>query len=296
MVFNKLPFNIHCWGGFGSQLFALALALDIEKQFPKKRIRLLFHTSGVTERDLELFFIPARFKVTQVQDFTNISPSEVPEKSTILNKTKKFIKFIANLLHISESVNNNIEFERLKPWTIDIRGHYSNRLISRNSILEILKVFNTSSVRNTNKNKNYSEVAIHYRLGDLFSRGIKNYVAVDNIKNLIDQSFILQNMKEIDVYSDSGKQAIDLLSQKIDGIKFIEKSNSTFETLQSLLSYKIFIGTNSKISIWAVLIRTRLNLEYSNYMPYQLRDNLRLNIVDPELSEKINFFGEFLND
>ena len=292
MIFEKIPFNIHCWGGFGSQLFALALAFDIEKQFPKKNIRLLFHTSGVTKRDLELSFIPARFTVIVVHDFTTILGNEVRNTKALLNQIKKFIKAIAYFLHFSESLNNDIEFKRLKPWTIDIRGHYSTRFISRNSISEILNVFNTSALPNIESRRNRSEVAIHYRLGDLLTQGIKSYVPAKNIKNLIDQSTVLQKVKEIDVYSDSSKQAVEFLSQKICTVKFIEKPNKSFETLQSLLSYKTFVGTNSKISIWAVLLRVNFNLETLNYMPYQIKDNLEFNIVDPGLRKRIDFFGD----
>ena len=65
MILKSLTLRVHCWGGLGSQLFALAHAYELRKKFPKRKIMLFLHTSGVSERFSELdFFIGSNFKIS----------------------------------------------------------------------------------------------------------------------------------------------------------------------------------------------------------------------------------------
>ena len=54
-MLSMLPaIKIHIWGGLGSQLYALALKIDLQKKFKTRKVVLVFHNSGVTRRDAEL--------------------------------------------------------------------------------------------------------------------------------------------------------------------------------------------------------------------------------------------------
>ena len=60
---------VHIWGGFGSQLFALALGIDIKNKFPAKEIYYKFHTSGVTKREIEIFGQSENDNFTLIKEF-----------------------------------------------------------------------------------------------------------------------------------------------------------------------------------------------------------------------------------
>ena len=65
----KYKLRIHCWGGLGSQLYAVALIYDLLKRFPKRKITLYLHTSGATRRHSEIEGIADIFEIKQVDDF-----------------------------------------------------------------------------------------------------------------------------------------------------------------------------------------------------------------------------------
>ncbi len=45
------PSELHCWGGLGSQLYALSYLLELKSQKIDRDIVLIFHTGGVALRD-----------------------------------------------------------------------------------------------------------------------------------------------------------------------------------------------------------------------------------------------------
>ena len=68
--FSFIPIRVHCWGGLGSQLYALSTAYDLKIKYPKRKIKLVLHTGGVTKRVSELDFIPTSdFDLIQINDF-----------------------------------------------------------------------------------------------------------------------------------------------------------------------------------------------------------------------------------
>ena len=74
--FSCIPLRVHCWGGLGSQLYALAVAYDLQRKYPKRKIKLLLHTGGVTKRVSELDFIDSiGFEIIQISDF------QIPDKA-----------------------------------------------------------------------------------------------------------------------------------------------------------------------------------------------------------------------
>ena len=104
------PIKIHCWGGLGSQLYALALAIDLKHRFYSRKIEFVQHTSGVTKRNLEIDtsrFSSIVFKT--IDDFSNNSTSLIAKTSfrkilsTILKNCLVFLGFLS-------SANNNLEF------------------------------------------------------------------------------------------------------------------------------------------------------------------------------------------
>ena len=65
----NLPISIHCWGGLGSQLFTWAMAEKIAKEYPRRKIKLVLHSSGVTKRDSSVDFLSQKYQIVNINDF-----------------------------------------------------------------------------------------------------------------------------------------------------------------------------------------------------------------------------------
>jgi hypothetical protein len=90
------PFNkiyVHCWGGLGSQLFAYSISEYLHEKYPKKGIRLVLHTSGVTKRTPAIKFVGQKFQIILKDDFNN-NPSVEFKKIKPRLFIKQYIKLI----------------------------------------------------------------------------------------------------------------------------------------------------------------------------------------------------------
>jgi hypothetical protein len=63
-----------------------------------------------------------------------------------------------------------------------------------------------------------------------------------------------------------------------------------WETLLELCNNKYFIGTNSKISIWATIFRITSGTECESYLPYSMKDNLEVVFPDSQNLKNIKYF------
>jgi hypothetical protein len=123
--------KIHCWGGLGSQLFALAIAHDLRSQHPNRRISLVLHTSGVTLRKSELDAVAdSSYFISQVNDFQPISVNKHGSKRFSVISLKFLIKNFLIATKFICTGNTDLDFKKIRPWTISLRGHYFNRKIS----------------------------------------------------------------------------------------------------------------------------------------------------------------------
>ena len=84
--------QIHCWGGLGSQLFAWAVVEQCLLEKPNRRITLVLHTSGVTQRSSELSALAKIVEIVQVTDFKlNEFSIKSAAKVALRGRFKKFI-------------------------------------------------------------------------------------------------------------------------------------------------------------------------------------------------------------
>lgn len=74
------PLKIHCWGGVGSQLYALAVYERLLVRMPNRKIIIVFHSFGVTERIFELSDYVADFLIENDYKTTNIDFNEKVNK------------------------------------------------------------------------------------------------------------------------------------------------------------------------------------------------------------------------
>lgn len=251
------PIQLHCWGGLGSQLYALALALDLKDRFYPRKIVFVQHTSGVSKRHLEIDsskFSSVKFKT--VDDFSNTSNISIL-KTDLRGILGSILKNCLRYLGFLSTANNDLEYNLMRPWVLTVRGHYSFRIPNRD-FFRILVDYFTTTRGNMSEN---STIAVHYRLGDLLSLNEKAPISVNRIIDGIIRAQSSFKHAQVLVYSDSPDKARDLLLPylKDSFIQFIERP--IFSVINECLSADYFIGTNSKISIWIFNMRCYLGLE-----------------------------------
>ena len=256
--------KIHCWGGLGSQLFALAIAHDLRSQHPNRKLSLVLHTSGVTLRKSELdSVVDSSYSIAQLNDFQPISKN----KSSSTRFSITFLKFWLKKFLIATKFictwNTDADFKKIRPWTISLRGHYFERKISPSFFDYLLQ---SLDIEEKNSNPSEFELAVHYRMGDLLHLSEKAFIPAEKIVN---QIHLVSSGKEkiiITVYSDSPTEAKNQLIAA--GLKqnFAVREVATVQVIRECIGVDFFIGTNSKVSLWIVNLRRYLGLVNNNYL------------------------------
>lgn len=274
---------MHCWGGLGSQLFALALIHDLKLFIPSREFMLVFHSSGVTKREPEIVELLPVQRFGFIDDYS-IHPI-FGESSLSKRIARMLIKKLAYSLGLIASANNDTEFGQVKLWTRHIRGHYSRRKISP----LFLKSLESYLEKNHPLEKfSSSDIVVHYRLGDLLTLEEKRPVAASRLASEIIR---LKNLfpGKVILLSDSPQEAAKLLSRY--GID-CDLSFSNLESIQVINLARLsshFVGTSSKISYWIILLRTLQRNDSSCSMPSSDLENLKP-LIGEKLSNKINFY------
>ena len=246
------PIKIHVWGGLGSQLFALNLVIRIQNKFPKRKIKLVFHSSGVTERFRQIPTVPeVEFK--QVYDYTSSIKTKISSKPkfSVVRIYRRFAKKGLRFLRLSLPCNNESEVLQIKPWTIDIRGHYSELHCAEQDLFKIYSVIfdDPSQLQFIDK----IEYGIHLRLGDLLElSGAKSPKSMSDLNSFIE---LFYPGRRWIIFSDSDENVVtEYLADS--NLRYIYRSLNPLLTMYSLIHAEVFIGTNSKLSTWIVAFRS----------------------------------------
>jgi len=266
-ILKFLTLRVHCWGGLGSQLFALAHAYELRKRFPNRKILLLLHTSGVSERFSELDFLGnSDFKIRQIKDFTKLSFNQSIQLRRV-QRAQNHMSLIAKKMIYKAgficSANTTEEFYGIKPWVISTRGHYFDRAIAPSFfdfLLEHIKVHTK-----TNKEKSF-KLVIHYRMGDLLLLQSKSPLGADKLIPKINSVLLHQLESEIVVFSESLIEARQQLHSAGLQREFVVSDLPAIQLIAQSLAADFFIGTNSKISLWIVNLRRYLGLTEANHL------------------------------
>jgi hypothetical protein len=255
--------KVHSWGGFGSQLLALAFLLDLQQKFPKRSFSLVFHTGGVTRRPVEIQSFLEHVEYTQIEDFRR---EEGTSSKPFL--IKRHIKTFLQFTHFVEADPGTQPMPKIYPWTRSIRGHYSYRPISPNVVRGFISKLN--SLATIPKDPC---IFVHYRLGDLLTLHSKAYSSPEVIVSLIRESCrSLKNDEQIVVATENPEDAKKLM---VD-LKFLPVEFETFDPTTTLfygLNSKTFIGTSSKLSLWIALMRNFQLTTNISYLPKNLAKN-----------------------
>ena len=267
--------KLHVWGGLGSQLFAVALFYDLKLKFPNRRIVLILHSSGVTKRYSEIEGLFPELSCSWVDDFgvEKTTGQNGMFSKMLLNFFRQVLKRITIKLGLIASLNTNGEFENIRFWVLQIRGHYSHRTISLDYLYTLSKRIGIVKPAIPPM----GILGIHYRLGDLLSLQDKNPIDSKRLVQAIRKILNEGTISELALYSDSPAEALARVREISIDIKVNTYTLNAIDTLNRSLTYEIFIGTNSKISLWIAYLRFFHSHLYSNILPKELESTFRNN-------------------
>ena len=289
--------QIHCWGGLGSQMYAWALYERLEIRFPNRKLKLIFHTGGVTKRlpDLEPLFTADQKGF--VQDY--LSKEATSEFATVARDSasgieKALVKIGKRALLATgfvATVNNEVEFSKIKPWVVSIRGHYSELKIDLSTIkLMQDRAGNSNSLLQFDLQQKPNQDVLHYRLGDLMELAEKAPNSTKSITAAITVAG-LGVARELWVLSDSPQVAIDLLHKENPQLrlKLDDGDLNAWQSLMAMTNASTLVGTSSKLSIWAMIFRAYFSETAATYIPAQVQHHARANLGEKELL-KVHFY------
>lgn len=263
-----MPVSIHIWGGLGSQLYALGLLIDLNKNFPNKKYRCIFHTGGVTERLPEIVnLLDGLATYSVVHDFTNAKKKEGQFPKDHFSRSFPTPRLLGvKFLVATGLVAQCNESTRVFPWTVAIRGHYRTRALTHDSLQAIAYLIQERIPVDDDP----KHLVIHFRLGDLI--GLKDTIAPSRLALAVQSKFSFNDTSRNLVYSDSP----DLAREKLSPLLNIENfpSSDVWATLVTCIRSHIFIGTNSKISYWVIYLRLTENPDSICMIPVELEADM----------------------
>jgi hypothetical protein len=285
MILHLFPkVRIHSWGGFGSQLNALGLAYNLSNKLPKRRIELIFRIGGEHKaiyelNDLKLNEFEVTFKKIEDSIISDVSPL----LNTNLNIVKKFIKLNLIKFGFYATCESKSEFDSIKPWVLVVRGSYN--LLPTKEFISFL-----------NKKLNYrveklsvSDVIVHYRLGDLMTLVTKSPINEEILFRQLNSAMKSRSIKSCTILSSDP----DYATLKFKGLKSPMDISSRYATPMDVLKMgfasKVFLGTNSKISMWVVFIRINQGLK-NNYLPALFKNIFIQSYEEHTISDYVTFY------
>ena len=292
---SKVQLEIHCWGGLGSQLYAWALLEDVQIKFPNKRVRLVLHTSGVTERGNELTFLSGSVQITEISDFSSLVDSKVDPRISprFIRLFKRFSRRVLLITGLVAEANTNSGFNRIRPWTRQLRGHYSTRTISQEAASIMLETIQSSgdleSIISSEGDDN--NLSLHLRLGDLISLETKSPVSFESLNFQVEMA--LQKypaISTLQVASDSLEFALKSLQNHFKRIHVIGISDSALSVIFLFQNARVFLGSNSKISVWVAIFSICRGRSQEIYLPRGVAHHLIENVPNFMEVDNVTFY------
>ena len=264
--------RVHTWGGFGSQLFTAYLILKLQRDIPQRSIVAVNHTSGVSRRTTEFDFDSLGVASKQIEDFNgkNVTTAGFISNKGILGRFFQFLKvltvrFLKGTKIIVEA-NSDTSFSLIKPWTLALRGHYTNISLEKDLVKDLYKLL----INSQNHTKvNSSKIVIHYRLGDLLTLKEKSPVSTERLDAIL-SSIISKDVVPMLLTDSSQDEFSRYVSQSSMLQKCIPVTLDPLHTLQLCIGADVFVGTGAKISLWAAIFRQSL-VNQTSYLPNELK-------------------------
>lgn len=278
--------KLHVWGGLGTQLYSILLARKLMQKFRGRKIKFYFHQSGVTKRFLQIpDVLLTGFDYKEISDFSKKKSAASSRRQFKQHLEKSFIKVVTTFLEksgILARVNTEEEFNRLKPWVISIRGHYTGVKYSKEDLTSLKDCFQLHQFSASNRS-----IAVHFRLGDLIEIPNKTHTDPRSIFKVIAG---LEQIP-IDIFSDSKPfevRKVLEVQNTYHAVRSIENLDIG-ETIKLCCNSGIFIGTNSKISVWIAIFRAIGNESRKTFLPSAFKSNLSF-LLPEEDFDKLTFY------
>ena len=270
--------EIHCWGGLGSQLYAVVLRLELEAKYPSRKFTIVCHDNGVTRRTSEISpFFPG--SVISVEDYAPSRQFEVGVlHSQVVSRKRSFRNFLVKLLRFFSVVldgDRKRGLAKVRFWTLQVRGHYSERKLDQSALLQVRNMVSQASQVQT-FDSGSQNLFVHYRLGDLLTLQDKSPISSDRVLGVL-QDLHSRIGSRIELFSDSPDRATDFLAAGNFPVD-VARDITALDTLWILVNSSYFIGTNSKISIWAVILNNTSTSRVESYLPYELQHHIIGNV------------------
>lgn len=271
-IFSVFPaLRVHSWGGLGSQLFTAQLILKLKHRFPRRRIKVILHTAGVTRREAEFDFETLGVKVQQTEDFNFRDKKSRDEVSFdkfqagFFHLIIHFSLLILRKFHFIISADDEANFALLRIWTFMIRGHYTQLTIEKDIVRELYElVSNQEKVSSRDEYK----IIVHCRLGDLLKLSQKSPIDALRLDTLLENLNV--SPQAVLVVTDSPFNEFMEYSTGTRILNNCQHGNfSSFETLDRCVLAQEFIGTSAKLSLWAAIFRHFL-MNMNTYLPVDL--------------------------
>jgi hypothetical protein len=248
------------------------LALLLEELGLRRKIRLIFHSSGVTRRELELKKTEIPFEVSVVDDFKDYSPTRNATGFQSLKLLlKKAARAILEKVGLLAELDNENDLRRIPKHLLSVRGHYSEISVGRRAVQKIWSLL----FHNLPLVEQMGVCAVHLRLGDLLILEEKSPVDPNSLWAAMRAIESISPQVKFRVFSDSNATEVSnflkLLEVEID-FEYCH-ANSRQVVWESTAS-EYFIGTTSKLSVWISLFRQLFWSGESSYMPRQFYSKL----------------------
>jgi hypothetical protein len=264
MVMHLPAMRVHAWGGFGSQLFAVAMAFELRERYPKRNLRIVLHTGGVTRRFPEICELFPEYDYVKIDDFSVLDRMGAKEKSNFdLSLVKKLNRHLALKLGFLAEENDGIS-SKARGWTFSVRGHYFHRKIDE-AFFRILYERLLGQIHPEDHDY-LSCTLVHYRLGDLLDLETKDAISSNRIIAALN---LEREVAKILVLSDSPQTAVSILNQGLSQEMFFMAELDSVQTLFAAARAKRFLGTSSKISYWAIFLRINCTHMEESKMPVE---------------------------
>lgn len=281
---TQRPIRVHSWGGLGSQLFACLVARRLSGKFPKKRIVVVFHSAGVTYRGIEVGQnLTSSFEVQFIDDFKSQDEEKLHETKRVVVSVRKILLVALERFGFLVRLNDEQDFTSVTSRVLEVRGHYSHIRLDMHEILWISE--SLGLIGRGGESLGGPSAALHLRLGDLLTLKSKTHISAERVAD------VLRNFRDLTslcVYSDSNPEVVLPLLQIISSEISLEVFNTdTVTVMYRCLRARVFIGTNSKISIWIAVLRLSQGLGELTLLPREVASQAREMVNLMNLSQSL---------
>jgi len=229
------------------------------------------HTSGVSRRTTELNFQSFGVESRQIEDFKGRDDSKTSLISSqgILHRIFQFLKLLAVRFlkgtKIIVEPNSDTSFESIKPWTLTLRGHYTNISLENELVRDLYDLLITHQHQ---KKVDSSKIVVHYRVGDLLTLDDKSPVNPKRIDAIL-SSIISKEIVPILLTDSSREEFSEYVSGSSTLQQCIPMTLDPLHTLRLCINAEFFVGTGAKISLWAAVFR-KYQFKKTSYLPNEL--------------------------